>query len=93
MLVFWTVKARSEREAAIEYIARNNPFAALEQLDEIERQTTLLTQQPKMGRAGRVKGTRELVIGGTPFIAIYRVKGKRVEILCFLHGAQKWPTD
>ena len=91
MHIYWTSKARAEREAAIDYIARDNLLAALDQLDEIEQQTNLLTAQPKMGRLGRVKGTRELVIGGTPFIAIYRIKGKRIEILCFLHGAQKWP--
>lgn len=93
MFIFWSQKASSEREAAIDHIAQDNPLAALDQLDEIEHQTSLLTAQPKMGRLGRVKGTRELVIGGTPFIAIYRIKGKRIEILCFLHGAQKWPTN
>ena len=93
MLIFWTPRARSERQAAISYIAKDNPLAALDQLDQIERQTSLLAAQPKMGRLGRVKGTRELVISGTPFIAIYRFKGMRIEILCFLHGAQMWPTE
>lgn len=91
MDIFWTPKARAEREEAIEYIARENPFAALDQLDKIEQQTNLLAAQPKMGRPGRVKGTSELVVSGTPFIAIYRVKGKRIEVLRFLHGVQKWP--
>jgi len=92
MHVSWTPRARAEREAAIDYIAQDNPIAALDQLDEIERQTNLLTTQPKMGRIGRVKGTRELVINRTPFIAVYRIEGNRIEILRFLHGAQKWPT-
>jgi hypothetical protein len=46
-----------------------------------------------MGREGRVKGTRELVIGRSPFIAVYRIKGKRIEILRILHGAQQWPKS
>ncbi len=92
MVIVWTPKARAEREAAIDYIALENPLAALDQLMEIEQQTGLLSSQPNMGRQGRVAGTRELVISGTPFIAIYRVQGKRIEILCFLHGAQKWPV-
>lgn len=82
-----------EREAAINYIAQDNVQAALNQLDEIERQTGLLVTQPKMGRVGRVKGTRELVISRTPFIAVYRIMGKRIEILRFLHGAQNWPSE
>jgi len=93
ILIFWTPKARSERQAAINYIAKDNPLAALDQLDQIEYQTSYLAERPKMGRLGRVRGTRELVISGTPFIAVYRFKGSRIEILCFLHGAQKWPTE
>ena len=89
MDIFWTPKARAEREGVIDYIARENLFAALDQLDKIEQQTSLLAGQAKMGRPGRVKGTRELVVSGTPFIAICRVKGKRIEVLRFLHGAQK----
>ena len=91
MVILWTAKANSEREAAIDYIAQDNPLAALDQLDEIEQQTCLLAEQPEMGRLGKVKGTRELVISGTPFIAAYRIKGNRIEILRFLHGAQQWP--
>jgi toxin ParE1/3/4 len=91
MHVSWTPRARAEREAAIDYIAQDNPLAALDQLDEIEQQTSLLNTQPKMGRVGRVKGTRELVINRTPFIAVYRIEGNRIEVLRFLHGAQKWP--
>jgi len=41
---------------------------------EIERQTDLLADHPLMGREDRVKGTRELVIGRTPFIAVYCIK-------------------
>ena len=88
MSVVWTPQARAEREAAIEYIAEDNPVASLDQLAEIKKQTNLLATQPKMGRAGRIKGTRELVISRTPFIAVYRIVGQRVEILRFLHGAQ-----
>jgi toxin ParE1/3/4 len=82
-----------ERFEQLDYIAQDNPLAAITQDEEIERQTNLLTAQPEMGRIGRVKGTRELVISQTPFIVVYRiaVQCKRIEILRFLHGAQKWP--
>jgi toxin ParE1/3/4 len=58
---------------------------------EIERQTNLLSNFPNVGRPGRRPGTRELVIGGTPYVAVYRVRKSNVEILRLLHGAQKWP--
>lgn len=94
MRLQWLPRARAAREAAIEYIAQDNPRAALGQLDEIERQTDLLPLHPDMGRSGRKKGTRELVINRTPFILVYRVKrrAKRIEIVHFLHGAQQWPN-
>ena len=35
--------------------------------------------------------TRELVIAGLPYIAVYRSQPEVVEVLRILHGAQKWP--
>lgn len=91
MRVQWTVRAGHDREAAIEYIAQDSLTAALDQLDEIEEQTDRLAEYPKLGRPGRVKGTRELVINRTSFIAVYRIKDEFVQILRLLHGAQNWP--
>ena len=91
MLVSWTSRAGSDREAAIDYIAQDSPTAALSQLDEIERQTDRLADYPKFGRPGRVKGTRELVVNRTPFIVVYRIQDSAVQILRLLHGTQQWP--
>jgi toxin ParE1/3/4 len=91
MQLVWMARARRERHNAIEYIAQDNPRAALGQLDRIEHQTDLLIEQPEMGRPGRKQGTRELVISRTPFIVVYRIKGQRIELLRLLHGAQQWP--
>ncbi|WHO76146.1 type II toxin-antitoxin system RelE/ParE family toxin [Rhizobium sp. BT03] len=93
MKLVWRAKAASDRKRAIQFIADQNVGAAISQLDEIERQTDLLIDQPEIGRPGRIDGTRELVISRTSFIVIYRVrqKAKQVEILRLVHGAQKWP--
>lgn len=93
MRLVWLESARANRTDAIAYIALENPRAALDQLDEIERQTDRLIEYPEMGRIGRMRGTRELVVNRTPFIIVYRVRPKveRVEILRLLHGSQKWP--
>lgn len=40
------------------------------------------------GRVGRVEGTREWVLTGTPYIVAYRVVAGIVEVLRILHGAQ-----
>jgi len=51
----------------------------------------LLSDNPALGRTGRVRGTRELVIAGTPYIVAYRVRGEVAQVLRVLRGAQQWP--
>lgn len=93
MKIVWLPRAQADRTHAIDYIAQENPRAALAQLGDIEQQSDMLADHPEMGRVGRRRGTRELVINRTPFILVYRVgsRARRVEILRLLHGAQKWP--
>lgn len=52
----------------------------------------LLQTQTEMGRSGRVLGTRELVVSGTPYIIPYRVRRGRIELLAIFHGRQRWPA-
>lgn len=59
--------------------------------ERIQAQIARLAQFPESGRPGRIEGTRELVISGTPFIAAYRIAGNTIRILRVLHGAQQWP--
>lgn len=82
MRLTWRPQATQERTDVIDYIAEDNPSAALGQLDRIEKQTDMLLQQPKLGRVGRVKGTRELVISRTSFIVIYRLRARSTSRYC-----------
>jgi len=50
---------------------------------------TVLRSHPGLGRPGSELGTRELVIGGMPYVVIYRRGRKRVTVLTVWHGAQK----
>jgi toxin ParE1/3/4 len=76
----------------VDHIAFDNPKAALEMWDEIERQVERLRDFPHSGRAGRMPETRELVVSGTPFIVVYLVSNN-VELIRVLHGAQQWPLE
>jgi toxin ParE1/3/4 len=51
-----------------------------------------LAYHPKIGRIGRVPSTRELVVSGTPYIAVYRLR-ERIEIIAVFHAARKWPDS
>jgi len=90
-MLVWLKRAIQDRDAQLDYIAEDNPLAAVSQGDRIDEQVDVLLEHPQMGRPGRKQGTRELVISHTPFVVVYRIKGQRIELLRLLHGAQKWP--
>lgn len=87
----WSLFALSDREAIFDYIEADSPRAAVAVDDRIEEHVEVLVQFPEMGRIGRIEGTRELVLSGTPYIAAYRIAGDTVLVLRILHGAQQWP--
>jgi toxin ParE1/3/4 len=87
----WSVDAETDLDNQADHIALDNPQAAIDTREEIERQVQRLREWPLSGRQGRQPGTRELVVAGTPFIVVYVVDAERVEITRVLHGAQKWP--
>lgn len=91
MQIKWLRRALNDLENIADYIALDNPAAALSMLDTIEAITAGLADHPKRGRSGRLPDTRELVISGTAYISVYRLKTGRVEILRVLHSAQNWP--
>lgn len=92
MIIEWLPAAQRDFDSIVDFIAADNPLAAIEQGDEIERQVSSLREHRQLGRAGRVEGTRELVIVRTPYLAAYRIKHGRIQILRILHGSQQWPT-
>ncbi len=51
-----------------------------------------LAELPNLGRPGRVSGTRELVVPGTPYVIPYRLRGDRLEVIAVFHGRQRWPN-
>jgi len=89
--VRWLRTALANLDAEAEYIAEDNPAAAGRTVQRILRAVRLLEKNPAMGRAGRVAGTRELVVAGTPYVLPYRVRGEALEILRVFHAARKGP--
>ena len=83
MKIFWTRLALEDLDNAYEYIAANNPGAAIDSIERIENAIALLLEYPQMGRVGQIPGTKELVITRTPFIVPYRVRGDRCYLNCY----------
>jgi toxin ParE1/3/4 len=89
--VKWLRVALANLNAEAEYIAEDNPAAAGRVVHRILRAVDLLKQNPAVGRAGRVPGTRELIVPETPYIIPYRVRGNDIEILRVFHASRRWP--
>lgn len=86
-VIEWLPLGSTNRFEQLDHIAQDNPLAAITQDEQIEHQVDMLMQHPQMGRPGRKKGTRELVISRTPFVVVYRVKGTRIEVIRLLHSS------
>lgn len=93
-VVVWLEDAVADLDCILDHIEKESPRGALAMAVALrEGADTLLREHPRIGRRGRVAGTRELVIARTPFIVVYRMQAKtgRIEIIRLLHGAQRWP--
>lgn len=93
MRIRYTLRASRNLRTATRYLLDKNPGAAKSQILTIKSGIAALVRHPNMGREGRVPGTRELVISGTPYIAAYLVGEDEVAILAIVHGAQRWPDQ
>lgn len=91
MKLVWSAFALSDRDGIFTHIEADNPSAAVTVDERIVAAVRRLWDFPESGRPGRIAGTRELVITGTPYIAAYAVTDTTVRILRVLHGAQQWP--
>ena len=91
MEIVWRASALNDLEAIREFIAQENPPAAATILAAIRVAVDRLGRHPGLGRAGRVEGTRELIISNTPYIVAYRVVENQVRILAIVHTSRQWP--
>jgi toxin ParE1/3/4 len=87
--IVWSPLARTRLREIRAYVARDKPEAAERLAMRIVAMVEVLRNHPYLGRAAAETGIRELVIGGTPFIALYRVQGERVVISTIWHGKQR----
>jgi toxin ParE1/3/4 len=86
----WRQVARDDLLEIVDYISDDNPAAAQALKDEIEIKVSRLPHHPKLYRAGRVSGTREMVAHRN-YLVIYAEDKDVISILRVLHGAQQWP--
>jgi toxin ParE1/3/4 len=91
MNAVWSPRAIGHLVAIREYIEKDSEGNAARIAARILDAIEILRTQPQMGRPGRLAGTRELVVSGTPYIVPYRVKHERLELLAVFDGRRQWP--
>ena len=86
-----TVQGHADLRALHRFVEASDPVAADAALERVLDVMRALREMPRMGRPGRVIGTRELVVTGTAFLIAYEVDDVEVRVLRVLHGRMQWP--
>ena len=91
-MIEWTEQATRQLDQAHDYITLSNCEEVAARITlQIVTSVQQLAVYPMSGRAGRVPGTRELIISNTPFIVAYAIEKTDIVVLAAYHGAQHWP--
>jgi toxin ParE1/3/4 len=91
MNAVWSPRAIGHLIAIRDYIEKDSEESTAKIARRILDAIGILQTQPQMGRPGRLAGTRELVVSGTPYVIPYRVRRERLELLAVFDGRRQWP--
>jgi toxin ParE1/3/4 len=76
MRIRWTEPATFDLIQISDYLDKHASSAVARRIAlSIYERVGALAQFPEQGRTGRKSGTRELVLSGLPYLAIYRLNG------------------
>lgn len=92
MRVIWTPEALQDREDVFDFIATDNPIAAVRMDELFSDAAARLADHPNLGRPGKISGTREL-IPHESYRLVYEIIQQSVWVLALVHTARKWPQS
>ena len=90
MKVIWTPEAQGDRAGIWDYIAADNPQAAARMDQLFSDAAARLANHPKLGRRGKIPGTREL-IPHENYRLVYEIEDEIVWVLALVQTARQWP--
>ncbi len=90
MTVIWTPEAQQDRADVWDTIAADNPRAAARMDALFSDAGARLGEHPKLGRPGKISGTREL-IPHESYRLVYEIERETVWVLALVHTVRQWP--
>jgi addiction module RelE/StbE family toxin len=91
MKVAWTEAALADVQEAHDFMAAESPKGAARVTGRITQAIARLADAPRMGKPGRIEGTREFAVGQTPYLLLYEIEADQILLLRVMHGARRWP--
>ncbi len=86
--IVWSPLALARLQEIRTFIALDKPDTAERLATRIVSVVEALRIHPYLGRVGPEPGIRELIIGGTPYSILYRIRGNRLIISTISHASQ-----
>jgi len=86
-----TPKANRDIESIYHYITeRSDISTAKKVLVSLEVMLDHLAEYSQLGKDGRVKNTRELIVPKLPLVIVYKIYSDHIAITAIMHTSKKW---
>ena len=85
----WSSRAEEDFNSIFDYIAEENPAAAVRQTDLILEAVQQLRRFAESGMRSIIRRNRKLAVPRTPYAIYYRFKHERIELTAIRHGAKR----
>ena len=93
MKLRWTRLALQDLRHPREYMSEDSPASAGKMVSRIRDAAQNQKKNPRMGKEGRLPGTRELILAKTLYIVVYILEGNEIQIVAVIHSAMRWPDS
>jgi toxin ParE1/3/4 len=85
----WAPAAADDLEEIRNYLREHHPSLAQPTIRRLYDAARSLKRFPNRGRIGYKEGTRELIVGPTPYVIVYSVEPEMVHIFRVFHVSRE----
>jgi toxin ParE1/3/4 len=88
MHIRWTPAAAADLQSISEYLGEHHSRYRDPTMRKLYETIRGLKEWPGRGRPGRAEGTRKILFPPTPYVAVYRMRERTIEVMRIYHAAQ-----